>query len=246
MESTLWYLKRCDLFERLTPQQAQRLERRALVKTFKRRAIIYSPTEPGRSVMVLASGRVKIRDVTPDGKEAILAFIEEGELFGELALFGAEPRDEYAVAVENSRILVIPREDLLWLMGQRPDVALSITKLVGLRRKRIENRLRNVLFLSSRERMIRVLLELVESHGERQGNRGVIGLRLSHQDLASLIGVTRETVTVVLGQLQEEGLIQVQHRRIAVPDWSRLANGEHPVAEPRPRSARTGAETGPP
>jgi CRP-like cAMP-binding protein len=130
---------------------------------------------------------------------------------------------------------MIPREDLLWLMRQRPDLALSITKLFGLRRKRIENRLRNVLFLSSRQRMIRMLRELVESHGERQGNRCTIGLALSHQDLASLIGLTRETVTLVLGQLQEEGLIQLQHRRISVLDCQRLASEEDPVAGPRPR-----------
>lgn len=242
MESTLWYLKRCDLFQRLTPRQARYLEQCALVRTFKRRAIIYSPTEPGQSVMVLASGRVKIKDVTPDGKETILAFIEEGEIFGELALFGAEPRDEFAVAVESSRILVIPREDLLWLMRQRPDVALSITKLVGLRRKRIENRLRNVLFLPSRERMVRILRELIDSHGQRQGNRCVLGLRLSHQDLASLIGVTRETVTLVLGELQEEGLIQVEHRRIIVPDCRRLAGEVDTAVGPRPRSVPAGAE----
>ena len=243
MQSTLWYLKRCDLFGELTPAQARYLERNALVRTFKRRALIYAPTEPGQSVLVLASGRVKIKDVTPDGKETILAFIEEGEIFGELALLGDEERQDYAEAVETSRILTLPREDVLWLMKQRPDVALSITKLVGLRRRRIENRLRNVLFLPSRERMVRMLLELVETHGERQGNRCVIGLPLSHQDLASLIGVTRETVTIVLGELQQHGLIEVERRRITVPDCARLA-GEGPrAAGPRLRPARNGAET---
>jgi CRP-like cAMP-binding protein len=154
MESKLWYLKRCDLFEKLTPEQANRLDHHALVRTFKKRAIIYSPTEPGESVMVLAGGRIKIKDITPEGKETILAFIEEGEIFGELALLDDEQRQEYAEAVEDSQVLVIPRGDLLWLMELRPDVALSVTKLIGFRRRRIENRLRNVLFLSGRERMV--------------------------------------------------------------------------------------------
>src|SRR5262249_46027427 len=152
-------------------------------------------TEPGQSVMVLASGRVKIKDITLEGKETILAFIEEGEIFGELALLDSQPRGEFAEAVEDSQVLVIPREELLWLMEQRPDVSLSVTKLVGLRRRRIENRLRNVLFLPSRERMVRLLQELVASHGERRGNACEIRLPLSHQDLASLIGLTREMVT---------------------------------------------------
>jgi CRP-like cAMP-binding protein len=236
MDGKLWYLKRCNLFERLTPAQAERLERRALMRTFKRRSLIYLPDEPGQSVLVLARGRVKIKDVTPDGKETILAFIDEGEPFGELALLDDEPRCEYAEAVVDSQVLVIPRDDLLWLMGQRPDVALSVTKLVGLRRRRIENRLRNVLFLPSRERLVRLLQELVETYGVRRGNRYEIGLPLSHQELAGLIGVTRETVTVVLGQLQRDGLILVRRCRITVLDRQRLVGEAGEVAQPLPDS----------
>jgi CRP/FNR family cyclic AMP-dependent transcriptional regulator len=216
MDGKLWYLKQCNLFERLTAAQAERLERRALIRTFPRQSLVYGPSEPGRSVLVLGKGRIKIKDLTPDGKETILAFIEEGEIFGELALLEDDARGEYAEAVVDSQVLVVPTDDLLWLMEQRPDIALSISKLVGFRRRRIENRLRNVLFLSSRERMNRLLLELVQSHGERVGFNYEIRLPLSHLDLAGLIGVTRETVTVVLGQMQAEGLIRVQRRRITV------------------------------
>jgi CRP-like cAMP-binding protein len=92
-----------------------------------------------------------------------------------------------------------------------------------LRRRRIENRLRNVLFLSSRERMVHMLLELIDSYGDRQGNVCTVRLPLTHQDLASLIGVTRETVTVVLGQLQYDRLLKVQRRHITVLDCKRLA-----------------------
>ena len=116
-------------------------------------------------------------------------------------------RGEYAEAVEDAQVLVIPQEDLCWLMEQRADLALSITKLVGLRRRRIETRLRNILFLSSRERMVHMLLELIDSYGDRLGNACAIRLPLTHQDLASLIGVTRETVTVILGQLQFDRLL---------------------------------------
>ncbi|MCI0459425.1 MAG: Crp/Fnr family transcriptional regulator [Gemmataceae bacterium] len=232
MNGKLWYLKQCDLFEKLTPQQAERLDRHASLLTFKRQALVYSPAEPGLSVLVLARGRIKIKDITPDGKETILAFIEEGEIFGELAVLDGQARGEFAEAMTEVQVLVIPREDLLWLLELRPDVALSITKLVGLRRRRIENRFRNVLFLSSRERMVRLLGELVEFHGERAGNACRIRLPLSHQDLASLIGVTRETVTHVLGQLQADGLVQARRRQITVLDCDRLAEEGAWAADP--------------
>src|SRR5207247_6160693 len=112
MNKKIWFLKRCDLFQQLTPAQQQRLESHAVMRTFQRGEMIYFPTEPGRSVLVLARGRVKIKAVTPDGKETIFAFIEAGELFGELALVDSEPRNEYAETVEEAHLLPIPREDL--------------------------------------------------------------------------------------------------------------------------------------
>jgi CRP/FNR family cyclic AMP-dependent transcriptional regulator len=222
MERRLWFLKGCDLFENLTPEQAQRLESHALFRAFKRNTLIYSPSDAGQSVMVLAKGRVKIKDITPDGKETILAFIEAGEMFGELAILDSEPRQDYAETVVDSEVVVVPRENMLWLMQTKPDVSLYITKLIGWRRRRIENRLRNVLFLPSRDRMIRLLNELMDAHGNRQGNRCELRLALSHQELASLVGVTRETVTTVLGHLQAEGLIEIQRRHIVVADCAAL------------------------
>src|SRR5207237_1100489 len=74
MSEKFWFLKRCDLFERLTPAERQRLEGRAVMRTFRPRAAIYLPTEPGQSVLVLARGRVKIKALAPDGRETTLAF----------------------------------------------------------------------------------------------------------------------------------------------------------------------------
>ena len=223
MGAAIWYLKRCDLFERLSEADAALLNRHARTRDFKRGTVVYSPNQPGESVMVLAAGRVKIKDLTPDGRETILAFIEEGELFGELALLDGQPRQEYAEAVEASQVLVIPREDIAALMASRPDISLSITKLIGLRRRRIETRLRNLLFLPSRERMVHILLELAASHGDRTGDRVELRIPLSHQDLASLIGVSRETATLTLGHLQTDGLIEISRRRVVIRDVDRLA-----------------------
>jgi CRP-like cAMP-binding protein len=233
MSDNIWSLKRCDLFERLTPVERRRLETRAFMRTFKRREIIYFPSEPGESVLVVLKGKVKIKTITPDGKETIFAFFGEGEIFGELALLETQPRNEYAEAVEDAEVLAIPRDELLGLMEQRPDIALHITKLVGLRRRRIENRLRNILFRSNRERVAALLLELIESHGEQEPDGWQIRLELSHQDLANLIGATRETVTLTLGRLKKEKLIKMHRRRIKVLERDRL-NQEMSVMTPLP------------
>jgi CRP/FNR family cyclic AMP-dependent transcriptional regulator len=223
MSEKIWFLKRCNLFAGLTDGQRRRLESHAVLRTFQPREMVYFPTEPGQCVLLLAKGRVKIKALAADGRETIFTFIEEGELFGELALLDTSPRNEYAEAVVPTRVLAIARDDLLWLMNQRPEVALSITKLMGFRLRRIENRLRNILFCSNRQRLVSLLLELLDSHAEPRGSHWEIRLRLSHQELASLIGATRETVTLTLGRLQREKLIVVQRRRIFVLDRARLS-----------------------
>lgn len=221
--SKIWYLKRCDHFEKLTPEQLEGIERRAVMRRFSKGELIYVPGDPGQSVLVVAQGRVKIKGITPDGKEFILAFVDEGELFGELALVDDAPRGEFAEAADPTELLAIPREELFRLVEARPDLAFQITKLVGLRRRRIESRLRNILFRNNRQRVAGILLELLESHGERDGHGWLIRLKLSHQELASLIGATRETVTIVLGQLQLDGLIRVRRRAITVVDRDGLS-----------------------
>jgi CRP/FNR family cyclic AMP-dependent transcriptional regulator len=235
MSEAIWFLKRCPLFEHLSPQECQRLEGRARGRSFPRRSVIYFPDEPGESLLLLTRGRVKIMSLTPDGREMIFAFIEPGELFGELAVLDSAPRNEHAEAVEASYVLAIPREEMVWLMGQRPDIALSITKLIGLRLRRVENRLKNILFRSIRERCLSMLLELLGSYGRASGKRWEIDLRLSHQELANLIGATRETITLTLGQLQKDGLIVINRRRITVLDRERLedeAKGSVPALSP--------------
>ena len=201
--------------------------------------MIYFPDDPGRSVLVLLHGRVKIKTLTSQGKETIFAFIEEGEIFGELALVDSEPRHEYAEAVETAQVLVIPTEEFQGLLERRPDVALSVTKLLGLRRRRIENRLRNILFCSIRERIIHLLLELVETHGRRVTVGWEIGLKLSHQDLANLIGAMRETVTLGLGQLRSDRLISVSRKRVVVLNRdalvSEVGGTSSKAAAPTPR-----------
>jgi CRP-like cAMP-binding protein len=223
MSEKLWHLKRCDLFDRLSPKELERLESCCRAKAFPRNTPVYLPIDLSQSVFLLASGRVKICHGTPDGKQAILSFVEPGELFGELAVFDAGVRDEYAETLEPSTVVLIPREEMERLIQQHPVVSMSVTRMMGLRRRRIERRLKNLLFLSNRDRLTHLLLELAEQYGQRNGDGVQLRIRLSHHDLASIIGSTRETVTGVLGELQAEGLVSVGRKKIVIRRPERLA-----------------------
>ncbi len=218
-----WFLKPCALFERLSPAELSQLESRARVRKYPSRDSVYLPADQADAVLLLASGRVKIGGLTADGKESILAFIEPGELFGELAIFGPGPREEFAQTVEPSTIVMFPREAFWECMQRHAEISLGVTKLIGLRRQRIERRLKYLLFRSSRDRLVHLLLELADQYGQATPQGVFIRLKLSHQDLANIIGSTRETVTVLLGDLQTEHFLELGRQKIVLLDIPRLA-----------------------
>ncbi|MEX2185350.1 MAG: Crp/Fnr family transcriptional regulator [Pirellulales bacterium] len=242
MSERLWYLKRCSLFERISADELARLEQVSRWRKFPRGSMIYFPENAADTAFVLATGRVKLCDLSVDGKESILAFIEPGEMFGELAVLDQSPQDEFATAVEASSVVAIPGDVLRRMIESMPSVSLGITKLIGMRRRRIERRLKSLLFRSNRQRLAHLLLDLVEQHGRPAADGVEIGVKLSHQDLAGVIGSTRESVTLLLGEFQNEGIVRLGRQKIVVLDDEPLrteiglptkikASSAEPVAE---------------
>lgn len=241
MPDFYWFLKNCNLLSQLPPQELQRLETTSKTRKFKRGEPVYLPSEAADGVLVVVQGRVKLCNVTPDGKQSILHFVESGEIFGELALVAGGNREEFAEAAEATTLVVIPKTDMLNLMMRYNTLQVGITRLIGVRRQRIERRLRNLLFRSNRERVVHLLIEMAEKYG-RQTETGLeLDIKLSHQEIASLIGSTRETVTVMLGQLRSEGKIRIARRRITILDLVELRKEVSDFApEPRPNDVRSG------
>jgi len=223
MAEQIWSIQRCSLFERLNSEELSFLEQRARMKLFVRNSAVYQPLDHAESVLVVINGRVRLFSLTPDGKEVLLALIEPGDLFGELALAGSEFREEFAQAAVESTIVAIPRDAMEAVLTKNARLSMAVTRYIGLRRRSLERRLKNLLFRSNRDRLLGLLRELLEQYGRQIIEGILIDIRLSHQDLASLIGMTRESVTIVLGELQNERLITIGRQRIVVLDPKRLA-----------------------
>ncbi len=223
MANAFWHVGHCSLFQQLTPTQLAQLEQKARSRTYAKGAAVYLPTDQADSVFLLGEGRIRLCSITPDGKQAILAFVEPGEVFGELALFDSGNHEERAEAATTATVILLPGEDVRRFMENCPSLAIGVTKLIGFRRARIERRLRALLFRSNRDRLIQLLVELAEQYGKKHSLGVEIGIPLSHQELASIIGATRESVTMILGNLQTEGLLQISRQRLLLLDIRRLA-----------------------
>ncbi len=224
MAKALWHVGNCSLFQQLSPAQLTILEQKARLRTFAKGSAIYLPSDQADSVFLLAEGRIRLCSNTPDGKQAIMAFVEPGEVFGELALFHSSNHEERAEAATNATVILLPGDEVRQFMENCPQLAIGVTKLIGFRRARIERRLRSLLFRSNRDRLIQLLVELAEQYGKKHPLGIAISISLSHQELASIIGATRESVTMILGDLQSEGLLQVSRQRLLILDLYRLAS----------------------
>jgi len=241
MSEKIWYLKNSDLFEQLSDQELAELENRSRVKRFPKKSLIYMPNDEADAVLLLAQGRVKICNFTSDGKQAVFTLIEPGEVFGELAAIDVGQREEYAEAIDESLVVLIPHGVVHDLMQSHPQVSVSISRLLGLRRKLLQRRLSNLMFRSNRERLILLLLEFAERYGATTTDGVRINLSLSHQELANLIGSTRESVTVSLGELQSAGLLEHGRRRIVLKKVAAMKNEVGGAAIP-PSAARASSQ----
>ncbi|SMP43487.1 cAMP-binding domain of CRP or a regulatory subunit of cAMP-dependent protein kinases [Neorhodopirellula lusitana] len=227
MPQQIWHLKNNELFTKLKPERLSHLESRCRSRSFAAHSPVYLPSQSADSVFLLASGLVKVCNLTNDGKQSILAFVEPGEMFGELAIFESEQRDEYVEAVEKSTVVMIPASELQELMAANHDVSIALTRMIGLRRHRVERRLKNLLFLSNRDRLVHLLLDLAEQFGIRDTDGIRLRIKLAHQEIANLMGSTRETVTILLGQLKSEGMVDVGRQRIVLVQAEQLAMSVH-------------------
>lgn len=242
MAKNFWHIRNCSLFQRLTDQQLEFLEQRARLRKFPKGGFVYLPNDVADGTFLLAEGRVRIGSTTPEGKHCILGFVEPGEIFGELSIIDSTTREERAEAIVNSTVLLIPSEHIRHLMEESPQLSIGVSKLIGLRRKRIERRLRSLLFRNNRDRLTHLLLELAELYGQATTEGIELRIRLSHQDLASIIGATRETVTTLLGEMQAEGLLQIRRQRLILRDLPRLA-GQQPASRQESGNAKLNDQT---
>ena len=223
MNEKYWYLKKCPIFAQLSNEQVEAVEKESFFREFRRGEMVYLPNDMADSVMLLARGRVRLFHMTGEGKQAILGFVEPGELFGELSVFSGREREEHAEALETTAVVLVPGRVMQQVIAKSPEVSMKMTQLFGLRLRRVERRLKSLLFRSSRERLIHLLLELAERYGRATQEGVLISQKISHQDMASIIGATRETVTITLGELQDEGVIEVNRRRITLRNVGNLA-----------------------
>ncbi|MBT8496262.1 MAG: Crp/Fnr family transcriptional regulator [Deltaproteobacteria bacterium] len=218
----LWYLKKVPLLAELGPEVVGRLADAVEVREIKRREVLYLPGDPGDALYVVNGGRIKVSKVTRDGKALTLSYCGPSELLGETCLVDGGPRQEMAEAMENSMVTQIERQDFEKLLQGYPLLGLRMTQLLAARRRDLENKLETLVFRDVTSKLAELLLQLADEYGVEDSRGTLVALKITHQELANLIGSTRETVSLTLSQFKRKNLICTEGRKVIISDHESL------------------------
>ncbi len=225
-----WYLLQTRLFDRLSEPDLRRLAEMTQMHEYPRGQVITGPDADPDLIYLVKSGRVKISTYSPDGKEQILALLERGDLFGELAPDEMSAQ-AHVEAFDACIVCTVQRTLFEDIIRNAPEVALRVIRVLARRLRTAEQEIEDLALRDVPGRLSALLLRLAEEYGERH-DRGIrLSLRLTHQDLANMVGSTRETITALINRFRDEGLLMVEHRILVILDRDRLRaiahRGEH-------------------
>jgi CRP/FNR family cyclic AMP-dependent transcriptional regulator len=210
-------LRKVPLFGQLAPPDLDRVAEIARERSYPRNSVILFEDDPGDALYVVAQGQVKVVLIGEDGREVILSVMGEGEFFGEMALIDDEPRSAHVIAMEDSSLLVIRREDFQDLLKQTPGIALMLLRELSRRLRRADDKVGSLVLLDVNGRVAQLLLELADEAGSDRITR-----RLTHHTIAQMIGSSRETVSRTMRELVDKGSITVSRREIQIRDRAAL------------------------
>ena len=209
-------LSNVPLFEELEGKDLDAIAKVAISRSYSKGSIIILAEEEGDTLFIISQGQVKVSIVSEDGREAILALLGEGAVFGELSLLDGKPRSANVVATEATNLYMVRRADFLQLVYKVPQIAVGLLAELASRLRKTDRKIEGLALLDVTSRISETLLQLADEQGEEQKTGIILRNRPSHQQLANRAGTTRETVSRVLKRLESQGYITTRGRSIVI------------------------------
>ena len=216
------YFKQVSFFADLPEEEIQALSSATKRRTFRSGEVIFHRDDPGQVLYMIKEGKVKICIISPDGQEVSLAVLGKGEYFGEFALLDGLPRSTDAVALEKVECYTLQRSDFLNAILKNPKIAILVLEALSKRLRTTDQMVEDLIFLDVYGRVAKKLLELADAHGVKTGEGVLIDVRLTQQELASIVGASRESVNKVLGYFTDKNFISTDKHHITIHNTNDL------------------------
>lgn len=212
-DSDLKLLKKTHLFKSLTTEQSQDIRRKIIIKRVKKDEVILYEEDTNKFMYEILDGRIKVVQYTEDGKEIIIAIHNAGDSFGEISLIDGKTTTAAVLALEDAVVAIISKEVFYSVLYSNEKVLDNLLKMLCSRiRENIDN-IKILNFSNASQRVKMSLIGLLQEHGEETPEGTLLDIRLTHQDIASMAGLARETVTRVIDLWQKNSDITVLKNR---------------------------------
>lgn len=218
----LEYLKHIPIFEDLAPADLAAINTVTIERRYKKNMIIFMEGEPGEGFHYIKSGKVKITQMATDGREHIINILGPGEVFAEVLLFNRGPYPATSVAIEDSVIGIIKNSDLENVVAENSRIALHIIQVMSKKLIHAQMKIRTLALSDTVSRTAQVLVRLSRQYGQPVAGGVQITIDMTRQDLANLVGTTRETVSRVLSSMKKDKVIDFAEHQIIILDEKSL------------------------
>jgi len=212
------FLRKLPLFEQLSEEEIAEIASLLVVKEYDKGSNLFWEKEEGNELYIIQSGAVKIYR-QEEGREIILTVFHAHDYFGEMALFGDQSvRSASASTLDKTKVFILRRVHFLELLQKKPDIFIKILNTTLERLRKANELIADLAFNSANSRVARLLFRL----SEEQTGQYVIPLKLTHHQIADMTATTRETVTKILSDMQNKGIIQIVRKQITITDPEEL------------------------
>lgn len=221
------FISRVPLFAGLNEQQFAALASRASQASLRRGEVLFEEGEQGDRLFIVTEGKIKLGHSSNDGRESLIAILGPGEIIGELTLFDPGPRSTTATAVSSATLLSLDHSDLSALLDQSPEAAKHMLRALAQRLRRTNESLSDLVFSDVPGRVAKALLDLAKRFGRPTDSGIHVGHELTQEELAQLVGASRETVNKSLADFVSRGWIRLEGRAVTLLDVDRLQRRAH-------------------
>jgi CRP/FNR family cyclic AMP-dependent transcriptional regulator len=210
--------RQVPLFADLEEQDIKALMSMLTRRRYPKDSVIFFEHDPGDSLYLIVSGRVRVTILADDGREIVLAVLGEGDFFGEMSLLDNEPRSATAIAMEDTEVLIIHQKEFFSIVEKRPPILIKLLSVISARLRKANHQIGSLALLDVYGRVARVLLDLAQEQGTRLKDGRISFRRPTHQEIANMIGATRETVSRMISDLHRQGYIEISGKNVIIQD----------------------------
>jgi CRP-like cAMP-binding protein len=213
----LGILRGTDLLASVPAEDLEAVAAASRVRSFRRGQVVFTRSDPSDTVVVVISGRIKVVVRSADGGELTLAVLQAGSVLGEIGVLDGGPRSADAETVEECQLLLIPRQVIYDVCARVPSAGQALTRSIAITLRRLTEAVADLVFLDLPRRVAKVLLS------QPRGDDGVIGLKMSQEELAHQVGGTRQSVNAALRGFERRGWIELHDRSVTVKQAAALS-----------------------